>query len=183
MLTIFQIPFKQDFHVNNRLFEHRGLNIRQYGALNLMSHNSLFIFLWFFTIILFEGLVVVPPRQPVLQILIRNHVRCENNFCYMCIKTLQWFNDVIQLLALPEVLEAQYKLFSVPPRKSKLQRSMAHTQYESYMTHLEDLVVFCHSALQWQPKRDPRWPALENRGVLRISKWVSHFSLSWCLGL
>lgn len=48
-----------------------------------------------------------------------------------------------------------------------------------YMAYL---FKFCHSTLQWQPKRDPRWPAMENRGVLRISKWVSHFSLSWCLG-
>lgn len=67
----------------------------------------------------------------------------------MCIKTFQWFNDVIQLLALPEVLEAQYKLFSVPPRKSKVQRSMAHTQYESYMTHLVTPFINIQPSTEW----------------------------------
>lgn len=36
----------------------------------------------------------------------------------------------------------------------------------------------CHSTFQRRPSGDPRWPAAENRGVLRISKWdASYFFL------
>lgn len=35
----------------------------------------------------------------------------------------------------------------------------------------------CHSTFQWRPSGDPRWPVVENRGVLRISKWVDWYFL------
>lgn len=89
---------------------------------------------------------------------------------------------------------------SVPPRKLALRGRMTHTKHESYMTHLQDLVVFllnnqaesstkmkspyklwsvenlfifCHSTWHWQPQKktpDPQTASLGEQSCIENLK-------------
>lgn len=122
-------------------------------------------------------------------------------------QTLQLFNDVIQFLPVSRVPAVQHKPCpsSEPPRKLVWRGSMTHTNYESHMTHLEDLVVFlffksapkaplneltiqtlvgylltvCHSTLQRQPKKRPQMTGPREQSCIENLKvlWLFLFRL------
>lgn len=88
---------------------------------------------------------------------------CENECRFTHMSILQWFSDSVLLIPLPWVAATQHQLCPsmVPPRKLVWRGSM--TQYESCLTHLENLCFFFHN----QTQHSTEW-----NHHLYFSRWI-----------